>query len=357
MMPCGVFGDDLGVHPRPLAELPLEGRQRRQLEEVAQAGGVLGDHRHVGVRAATRDVVALLAGIAPQDALGVEPGAGGDVGLDTDDRRDAHFGCGVVELAGSEHVAVVGHADRGHLQPLRLGQHRLDLGGTVQHRVLGVVVEVHEARTAMKTRRVLSACARSDGSPIGTPVYGRAPTPFGVSRFVSRSFRAPTTRPASLARSPCGVAWLSRTCRGCHRRPSTCAISRPHLRGDLISSGKPDCIAITCQPPASRKRRFEDTRRRPAPTSARSRADSSRPPPPCVPRRRADAPAPPPRAGSGRAAAPRRPAHASPPAGPSSSPSSAARATAAPSDGDTRIRARCRVRSVRSVSTSSGPLA
>ncbi len=147
--PCGVFGDDLGVHPRPLAQLPLEGRQRRQLEEVAQAGGVLGDHRHVGVRTAARDVVALLAGIAPQDALGVEPGTGGDVGLDTDDRGDAHFGCGVVELAGSEHVAVVGHADRGHLQALRLGQHGLDLGCPVQHRVLGVVVEVHEARTAM----------------------------------------------------------------------------------------------------------------------------------------------------------------------------------------------------------------
>jgi hypothetical protein len=39
---------------------------------------------------------------------------------------------------------VICHPDRGHLQALRLGKHRRDLRGTVQHRVFGVVVEVHE---------------------------------------------------------------------------------------------------------------------------------------------------------------------------------------------------------------------
>ena len=136
----GVLGDEFGVHPRPLAELALERGQRRELEKVAQARRILSDHGHVGVGPATRDVVGLLAGVTPQDALGVEPRAGGDVGLHTDDRLDAHFRCGVVELAGTEHVSVVGHADRGHLQALRLGQHRLDLRGTVQHRVFGVIV-------------------------------------------------------------------------------------------------------------------------------------------------------------------------------------------------------------------------
>ncbi len=68
----GVLGDDLGVHPGPLAQLPLEGCERRQLEQVAQAGGVLGDHRQVGVGAAARDVVGLLARVAPQDPAGVE---------------------------------------------------------------------------------------------------------------------------------------------------------------------------------------------------------------------------------------------------------------------------------------------
>ena len=68
----GVFGDQLGVHPRPLAQLALEGRQRGQLEQIAQAGGVLGHHRQVRVGAAAGDVVGLLAGITPGDAAGVK---------------------------------------------------------------------------------------------------------------------------------------------------------------------------------------------------------------------------------------------------------------------------------------------
>jgi hypothetical protein len=45
---------------------------------------------------------------------------------------------------GAEHVSVIGHVDRRHLQPLGIGQHRRDLRGTVQHRIFGVVVEVDE---------------------------------------------------------------------------------------------------------------------------------------------------------------------------------------------------------------------
>ena len=78
--------------------------------------------------------------------LGVEARSGRDVGLDADDRLDAGLGGHVVELAGAEHVSVVGHADRGHLQPLGLAEHRGDLRRTVEHRVLGVVVQVHEGR-------------------------------------------------------------------------------------------------------------------------------------------------------------------------------------------------------------------
>ena len=37
----GVLGDQLGVHPRPLAQLALERGQRRELEQVAQPGRVL----------------------------------------------------------------------------------------------------------------------------------------------------------------------------------------------------------------------------------------------------------------------------------------------------------------------------
>ncbi len=152
----GVLGDELGVHPRPLAQLALEGRQRRQLEQVAQTGRVLGDHRHVGVGPTARDVVGLLRRVTPQDALGVEPRAGRDIRLHADDRFDSRFGRRVVELAGAEHVSVVGHADRGHLEPLRLRQHRLDLRGTVQHRVFGVVMQVHEGPQGGTAHRVAS---------------------------------------------------------------------------------------------------------------------------------------------------------------------------------------------------------
>ena len=38
----------------------------------------------------------------------------------------------------------LGHPERGHLEPLRLGEHRLDLRCTVEHRVFGVVMQVHE---------------------------------------------------------------------------------------------------------------------------------------------------------------------------------------------------------------------
>ena len=141
----GVLGDDLGVHPRPLAQLTLERGPRREPEQVAQTDGVLGHHRQVGVGTAAGDVVALLARVTPQDAPGVETGSGSHVRLDADDRFDADLGGRVVELAGTEHVSVVGHADGGHLQALGLGEQGGDLRRTVQHRVLGVVVQVHEA--------------------------------------------------------------------------------------------------------------------------------------------------------------------------------------------------------------------
>ncbi len=158
---CGVLGDQLGVHPRPLAQLAFEGSQRRQLEQVAQAGGVLGHHGQVRVGAAAGHVVALLPRIAPQDATALETRSGRDVGLDADDRFDTRRGGPVVKLAGAEHVAVVGHPDRGHLQPLRLGEHRRDLRGTVQHRILGVVMQVHERLT----HRDASLWPHADASP------------------------------------------------------------------------------------------------------------------------------------------------------------------------------------------------
>ena len=67
-----VLGNDLGVHPRPLAELAFERGQRRQQEQVAQAGRILGDHRQVGIGPAARHVVGLLVRISPENSPGVE---------------------------------------------------------------------------------------------------------------------------------------------------------------------------------------------------------------------------------------------------------------------------------------------
>ena len=163
----GMLGHDLGVHPGPLAQLAFEGGQRGQFEQVAQPGGVLGHQRHVQVGTAGRDVVGLLAGIAPGDAPGVETRRRGDIGLHPDDRLDPDVGGGVVELAGTEHVSVVGHTDRGHLQALGLGQHGTDLGGAVQHRILGVVVQMYER--AAGTHRPVSLEPSADTSPAPAP--------------------------------------------------------------------------------------------------------------------------------------------------------------------------------------------
>lgn len=70
----GVRRDELIVYARPFIELALDGCERRELEEVAEPGRVLGDHRHVGVRPATGDVAGLLARISPQNSFRVEVG-------------------------------------------------------------------------------------------------------------------------------------------------------------------------------------------------------------------------------------------------------------------------------------------
>ena len=144
----GVLGDEIGVHAGPLAELPLVGRHRRQVEEVAQPGGVLRDHRLVQVCAGGRDVVGFLVGLTPADALLVEPGFGGEIGLDADDRFDAGVGHRVVERVRAEHVAVVGHADRRHLLPGDLLGEQIHLGHAVEHGVFRVVVQVDEGGAA-----------------------------------------------------------------------------------------------------------------------------------------------------------------------------------------------------------------
>ncbi len=149
-----MVGDELFVHTGPLAELTLDRCEGGQLEQVPQARRVLGDHRHVGVGTRAGDVVGLLAGITPLHTLGGEARLRRDVRLDADDRLDAELLGDVVELAGAVHVSVVGHAHGRHPQPFGLLEQRSDLRGTVEHRVLGVGVQMNE--------RVSHACLSRD---------------------------------------------------------------------------------------------------------------------------------------------------------------------------------------------------
>jgi hypothetical protein len=149
--PLAVPVQQLAVHPG-LVEVPLEAGQRRHPEEVVHAGRVLGQQRHVRVRAGARDVVP--AAVAPPDAGAVLPGgAGRQVRLDADDRLDAVLLRLLPELVGAEDEAVVGRRDGRHAQPCGLGEEVVDPRRAVEHRVLGVHVEMCERRRAGTRRR------------------------------------------------------------------------------------------------------------------------------------------------------------------------------------------------------------
>src|SRR5690606_14300342 len=151
--PLRVGLHELAVDARPLAELALERGERAHPEQVVHAGGVLGQQRHVRVRAARGHVVGALGLVAPPHTALVEPaGARRHVRLDADDRLDVELLGGAPEVVGAEQVAVVGGGQRGLAEPLRLGEQLLHPCGAVQHRVLGVDVEVDEVVGAARAR-------------------------------------------------------------------------------------------------------------------------------------------------------------------------------------------------------------
>jgi hypothetical protein len=141
---AGVLGQQLPVHPGPLAVVALEAGPRRQPEQVAQALGVHRQQGEVRVRPGGRHVVGALRRLPPEHRLPAEARVGCDVRLDPDDRRDAGGGGLPVEVERAEQVAVVGHRQRRHAEPSGLGEQVLQPGRPVQHRVLGVHVQVHE---------------------------------------------------------------------------------------------------------------------------------------------------------------------------------------------------------------------
>ena len=136
-----------------LVVIALETGEAAQPEEVVHAGGVFGQHRHVRVHLAG----VVVARTGERNALAFEPAGRREVGLHADDRLDAG-GLGLlVEVVGAEHVAVVGHGQRRHLHARRLGEQVLQAGRAVEHRVLGVHMQMDErvAATRRPTRHAL----------------------------------------------------------------------------------------------------------------------------------------------------------------------------------------------------------
>ena len=171
-----VPSEQLAVHPR-LVEVALEAGQGGHPEQVVHPGRGAGQQGEVGVGAAAGDVV--LAGLAPAHPGAVEPaGAGSQVSLHPDDRLDAVLARLLPELVGAEHEPVVGGGQRGHAHPGGLGEEIVDLGRAVEHRVLGVRVQVNEGVGSRRpTRRhaaVLSTWLRhvAGGSRCSAPRSG-----------------------------------------------------------------------------------------------------------------------------------------------------------------------------------------
>ena len=147
-----------------LAVLALEAGQRGDPEEVVHPLGGAGQQGHVGVRglAAVGPAVALLVEevVAEVERRAVEPGAGRVVALHADDRLHAGLRGLLVEVVGAEDVAVVGHRQRGHALLGRGLRHLGQLGRAVEHRVLGVDVQVRE-RVGCCSRALLAGARRA----------------------------------------------------------------------------------------------------------------------------------------------------------------------------------------------------
>jgi hypothetical protein len=145
-----VFRDQFAVHAR-LAVVALERGQAGEPEQVPQAGGVAGHHRHVRVRARARDVAALtelvrtaLRRLAPENGFLDVPAGRREIRFDTDDRFDTALRGAAVEFRRAVHVAMVGHRHRRHVEALGLAEQRIYFRCAVEHRILGVHMQVNK---------------------------------------------------------------------------------------------------------------------------------------------------------------------------------------------------------------------
>ena len=137
-----VLVQQFAVGPR-LVEVALQAGAGRQSEQIVHALAGLAPQRHVGVGALGGHVV---AGAVPElDALALPSrGAGGEVRLQPDDRLQLVLLGGLVELVSAEHIAVVGDAKRRHALLARRLHQVIHPGRAIQHREVGVVVQMDE---------------------------------------------------------------------------------------------------------------------------------------------------------------------------------------------------------------------
>jgi len=138
--PFRVLGQDLLVDAG-LVVHALHLADRAQAHEVQVALVVGGEQRQV-VR------------IAVDPSLAQEARAGRHVDLAADDRLDPGVLARLVEVDGAVHDAVVGEADRRHLELGRPRHHGGDAARPIEQRVLGVVMEVDEGFWGVRHRLV-----------------------------------------------------------------------------------------------------------------------------------------------------------------------------------------------------------
>ena len=132
-----------------LVEVALQEGPAGQLDHVPVAGAVLGQQDQVVVElAAALGVAARVVQPAPAGGA-LRAVLVGHVGLGADDRRDVRVAAGLVEVQDPVHVPVVRDGQGGLSVRLGRGDGVTDPRRPVQHRELGVVVEVDEGHVAV----------------------------------------------------------------------------------------------------------------------------------------------------------------------------------------------------------------
>ena len=78
----------------------------------------------------------------------MEAAAGGDVGLEPEDRIDAQFLGRLIELQRPVQIAVIGQRQGGHPQGLRPFEQSADRAGPVQQAVVAMAMQMGEGKRA-----------------------------------------------------------------------------------------------------------------------------------------------------------------------------------------------------------------